>query len=191
MALPKGCVRFSRENHSASEPAKPPHQESLSEGGFVIYNDSFLPILGATPSLGIVLSNPAYPFAHEAGVYIPLTGEVFITSNRHQISGHQHVQISKFRKVGEKYECEEIRPDVPMGNGGVNYQDGVLFCAQGTHTDPGGLIYMSRHAPYETQTVVNNYHGRWFNSVNDVVVHSDGSIWFTDPCYGFEQAFRP
>ena len=77
-----------------------------------------------------------------------------------------------------------------MGNGGVNYRDGVLFCAQGTTTDSGGLIYMSRQAPYETETILSNYHGRWFNSVNDVVVHSDGSIWFTDPTYGFEQDFR-
>ncbi|KAG5912665.1 hypothetical protein E4U42_002019, partial [Claviceps africana] len=26
--------------------------------------------------------------------------------------------------------------------------------------------------------------------VNDVVVHSDGSIWFTDPIYGFDAGFR-
>ncbi|SPQ21347.1 7115df78-b77a-4322-8a19-b575c1a931d5 [Thermothielavioides terrestris] len=32
--------------------------------------------------------------------------------------------------------------------------------------------------------------GRPFNSVNDVVIHSDGSIWFTDPPYGFEQGYR-
>jgi gluconolactonase len=78
-----------------------------------------------------------------------------------------------------------------MGNGGVNYKDGVLFCAQGTFTDPGGLVYMSSEPPYTTHILLNNYHGRWFNSVNDVVVHSDGSIWFTDPTYAFEQDLRP
>lgn len=40
------------------------------------------------------------------------------------------------------------------------------------------------------QALVKNFHGRDFNSVNDVVVAKDGSIWFTDPCYGFEQDFR-
>jgi gluconolactonase len=29
------------------------------------------------------------------------------------------------------------------------------------------------------------------NSPNDVVVKSDGTIWFTDPSYGFLQGFRP
>ncbi len=32
--------------------------------------------------------------------------------------------------------------------------------------------------------LVSHYQGRRFNSPNDVVVRSDGSIWFTDPPYG-------
>lgn len=38
--------------------------------------------------------------------------------------------------------------------------------------------------------LVTNWHGRPFNSVNDVVVARDGAVWFTDPIYGFEQEFR-
>ncbi len=34
------------------------------------------------------------------------------------------------------------------------------------------------------EIVVSSYQGRRFNSPNDVVVKSDGSIWFTDPPYG-------
>ncbi len=30
-----------------------------------------------------------------------------------------------------------------------------------------------------------------FNSPNDVTVTSDGAIWFTDPCYGHLQGFKP
>ena len=33
-------------------------------------------------------------------------------------------------------------------------------------------------------TVADRLHGKRFNSPNDVVVKSDGSIWFTDPDYG-------
>lgn len=32
--------------------------------------------------------------------------------------------------------------------------------------------------------LLDNYHGRKFNSPNDVVVKTDGTIWFTDPDYG-------
>lgn len=76
-----------------------------------------------------------------------------------------------------------------MPNGGVNYKDGILFCAQGTaQTGTGGIYYMPRGKP--PQALVTNFHGRDFNSVNDVVVAKDGAIWFTDPCYGHEQDFR-
>lgn len=34
------------------------------------------------------------------------------------------------------------------------------------------------------RTVVDTFEGKKFNSPNDVVVHSDGSLWFTDPEYG-------
>ena len=33
-------------------------------------------------------------------------------------------------------------------------------------------------------TIAETYKGKRLNSPNDVVVHSDGSIWFTDPTYG-------
>ena len=33
-------------------------------------------------------------------------------------------------------------------------------------------------------TLADGFEGRRFNSPNDVVVHSDGSIWFTDPTFG-------
>ena len=43
-----------------------------------------------------------------------------------------------------------------------------------------------------TITVVcDRFDGKPLNSPNDVVVRSDGTIWFTDPSYGFLQGFRP
>ena len=36
------------------------------------------------------------------------------------------------------------------------------------------------------KTLVDNFAGKKFNSPNDVVVKSDGSVWFTDPDYGLQ-----
>lgn len=85
----------------------------------------------------------------------------------------------------------EVPINLEMGNGGINYGTGILFCAQGSSEDRGGLVYVDSHPPYATRTLLDNFHGRQFNSLNDVVIHTDGSIWFTDPIYGFEQGFRP
>jgi gluconolactonase len=66
-----------------------------------------------------------------------------------------------------------------FGNGHTLDHDGrVLACEHGPR----------RVARYERDgsrtTVVDRYQGRRLNSPNDVVVASDGAIWFTDPPYG-------
>jgi gluconolactonase len=167
--------------------------KNLSNGGFIIYDDAFLLIIGPAPELQVILENNTYPFAHEAGVYIPARDEVWITSNQFEVGRKKKVQIAKIKRSGspKNFSVENIDPGIDLANGAVNYRDGVIFCEQGTFTNPGGLVYMEPVPPYRTETIISNYHGRWFNSVNDVVIHSDGSIWFTDPTYGYEQNIRP
>jgi gluconolactonase len=38
--------------------------------------------------------------------------------------------------------------------------------------------------------LASKYEGKRFNSPNDVVVKSDGSIWFTDPSYGIDSEYE-
>ncbi|MFT4134872.1 SMP-30/gluconolactonase/LRE family protein [Microbacterium sp.] len=38
--------------------------------------------------------------------------------------------------------------------------------------------------------VADSYQGRRLNSPNDVVVHTDGSVWFTDPHYGIRNDYE-
>ena len=38
--------------------------------------------------------------------------------------------------------------------------------------------------------IADRYEGKRFNSPNDVVVKSDGSIWFTDPAYGIDSDYE-
>ncbi|MGI9370363.1 MAG: SMP-30/gluconolactonase/LRE family protein [Ruegeria sp.] len=39
-------------------------------------------------------------------------------------------------------------------------------------------------------TLASHFNGKRFNSPNDVVVRSDGTIWFTDPAYGIESDYE-
>jgi gluconolactonase len=76
------------------------------------------------------------------------------------------------------------RDRVDFTNGHVLDRDGsLLHCSHGrrallrTRFDAHGR-------PLGDEVVVDRYQGMRLNSPNDVVVKSDGSIWFTDPPYG-------
>jgi len=60
----------------------------------------------------------------------------------------------------------------------------LLTCEQGTRrvtrTEHDGSITV----------IADRYDGKRFNSPNDVVVRSDGSIWFTDPSYGIDSNYE-
>ncbi|KAL4936703.1 hypothetical protein BDV06DRAFT_88766 [Aspergillus oleicola] len=167
---------------------------------FQPFQPGFNEIITATSKIELLHENTSYPFAHEAPVYIPSTSDLFLVGNYQTPKGGAPIQISRmFRKnatnTGNRgkntWSREVITPDVPMANGGINYRDGILFCAQGTFSQKSALIWMNISAPYNTKTLLDNFHGRRFNSLNDLFIHSDGSIWFTDPTYGYDQGFRP
>lgn len=168
----------------------------MKDNGFLIYDEAFLSVLGIKPLLEVILRDRSIPFAHEACVFWPEQNALFITSNIFSDkSDEKKIQISRVDICDDgTYECKRIPngiPGVPMANGGVNYLNGILFCAQGTRHQESGLVHMLPYPPYEVRTMVSKFHGRPFNSPNDVVVHSDGSIWFTDPIYGYDAGFRP
>ena len=66
-----------------------------------------------------------------------------------------------------------------FANGNTRDREGRLVsCEHGgrrvTRTEPDGMITV----------LAESYRGRRLNSPNDVVVKSDGTVWFTDPTYG-------
>ena len=72
-----------------------------------------------------------------------------------------------------------FRKDSNFSNGNTRDLEGNLVtCEHGTRritrTEVDGTI----------SVIADNYNGKKLNSPNDVVVKSDGSIWFTDPDYG-------
>ena len=66
------------------------------------------------------------------------------------------------------------------------YSNGNTFDHEGRQLscEHGGRRVV-RYEPSGAVTVIaERYQGKRLNSPNDVVVHPDGSIWFTDPLYG-------
>lgn len=184
--------RITREERTIS--AKSIRTQKVEQPVFAIYDDAFLEVVGDKPSLSCILERD-HAFAHEAPVYVPEQDAVYFTSSplRNEKSGELYTAVGKASRQSDgKWSYEDVATDVSMGNGAINYEGGILFCAQGHKSDsePGGMVVMEIQPPYATKTLIDGFHGRLFNSVNDVVTHTDGSIWFTDPTYGHQQDFR-
>ncbi|MBM3934936.1 MAG: SMP-30/gluconolactonase/LRE family protein [SAR202 cluster bacterium] len=67
----------------------------------------------------------------------------------------------------------------------TNYANGLMFDAQGRlHACEGGGRRVVRYeADGSVTALVNGYEGKRLNFPNDLAIHPDGRIWFTDPYY--------
>ena len=83
--------------------------------------------------------------------------------------------------------------------GSVDVFESPAFNANGHCLDDEGRIVTAEHRGRAVsrighdglrEVLVDRYEDKKFNSPNDVVVKSDGSIWFTDPTYGIDSDYE-
>ena len=67
-----------------------------------------------------------------------------------------------------------------------NFTNGHTYDRQGRiiHCSHGARAILRSELDGSMTTLVDRYNGKRLNSPNDVVVKSDGTIWFSDPPYG-------
>lgn len=73
-------------------------------------------------------------------------------------------------------------PNSEFANGNTRDLQGRMVSCE-----HGGRRVIRRHDPENAaaiEVIADSYDGKRLNSPNDVVVRSDGSVWFTDPPYG-------
>jgi gluconolactonase len=115
--------------------------------------------------------------AHEGPVYMPGEDALYFTSVPRP---GPRVDIKRL-DLGS-LTVSVVSEDAGAANGMALGPDGrLVVCEQ-----IGGAIAAVDRATGERDVLVDG-----FNSPNDVVVKSDGTIWFTDPSYGWLQGFRP
>jgi gluconolactonase len=152
--------------------------------------------------IGARVVRAAAAAAHEGPVWIAAEKTLYFTSTPVRGSGGApKVNVDAVRLDG----CPLRELTGPVGAGRVrtvgydanaangmcaDRSGGLLVCEQGSLTTAARISRLDRRTG-QRETVVADLDGQPLNSPNDITVHPDGSIWFTDPSYGWYQGFRP
>jgi gluconolactonase len=162
---------------------------------FIAYSDEFSEVTGPEPRFYTVIETDA----HEGPVYVAGENALYFTtvpaSSGGPVPDSNRVAIKRLALDGGTYPLPPsalttVRAASNMANGMTLDREGrLLVCEQGTKDTPARISRMDL-ATGDVETVVDEWRGLRFNSPNDVVVKSDGTVWFTDPSYGALQGFK-
>jgi gluconolactonase len=142
--------------------------------------------MNAAESLVVGLEKVADVDAHEGPVYVADEHALYFTS-----LARPRPQVAIRRLDLSTGEITTVVERANAANGMTLDRDGSLIvCEQGTRMSDARISRLDPRTGAR-RTVVDSHRGMPLNSPNDVVVASDGAIWFTDPSYGYLQGFRP
>jgi gluconolactonase len=123
--------------------------------------------------------------AHEGPVFVAEEDTLYVTSVRREEVALRRVDLASGAVT-------TLLERTGMANGMTLAPDGALLvCEQGTRERPARISRVDRRTG-ASEPVVDGVGGLPLNSPNDLALHPrDGSLWFTDPSYGWLQGFRP
>lgn len=163
---------------------------------FVAHDARFGDVLGPFPQLATVIDTDA----HEGPVYVSDEDALYFTSvprpGTEPASRFPAVSIKRLALDGYRFPLEADRVSVVVkstraANGmALDLAGRLVVCEQGTPSEHARISRLE-WLTGTLDTVVDIWRGLRLNSPNDVVVRTDGTIWFTDPGYGHLQGFRP
>jgi gluconolactonase len=161
---------------------------------FIAYSEEFGEVTGPQPRFYTVVETNA----HEGPVYVRDENALYFTTvpvgSDVPMAGGKRVTIRRLALDGEyplpPSALTTVREDANMANGMTLDREGrLVICEQGTKGTPARISRMDLPSG-AAETVVDQWRGLRFNSPNDVVVKSDGTVWFTDPSYGALQGIK-
>ena len=156
----------------------------VSNADFLVFDrERGLELLGPNPSYEYVFHvNGA---VHEAPVYAPAQNKLFL-SQLAPPTGYLPQLVVDLNQNPPTLSEFLSDPPVYAPNGGTFHNGLIYWGASGGITNINGTeqrtgIRTLDPATNKTTTLLNNYFGGYFNTVDDLFVHSNGDVWFTDP----------
>jgi gluconolactonase len=159
---------------------------AVGDLAFVAHCPEFEAVIGDAPELRRL----AEVDAHEGPVYCADEDALYFTSVPRPGPDHTPAVQIKRLELERPDEAAVVVADANGANGMTSDPDGrLIVCEQGSRWQPARISRFDR-VTGERLTLVDEWQALRLNSPNDVVVSGDGSVWFTDPSYGYLQGFK-
>jgi sugar lactone lactonase YvrE len=159
----------------------------VRDSSFIVFDEEAgFELLGDTPSLEEVFT--VDDAIHEGPVYVPGLNVIIVSALEQNILSQIIINLNNTPPT-----LEAFTPTPPVyGVNGGRFFDGTVYWAvsggdiniNGTSLLQAPGIFTLDPFTNETKPILNNYYGQRFNGPDDLVIASNGDIYFTDPLYG-------
>ncbi|KAL8948173.1 MAG: hypothetical protein Q9222_005614, partial [Ikaeria aurantiellina] len=158
----------------------------VNQSDFLVFDrERGLELLGPTPSFKRIFN--VTQSLHEAPVYVPFQNKLYLSQLPPPYGFLPQLVIDLNQ---DPPTISEFLSDPPVyaANGGT-FHDGLIYWGAAGSLDNVGGSGMQQRVDIRTvdpttnksTTILNNYFGSYFNTIDDLFVHPNGDVWFTDP----------
>ena len=155
----------------------------VSKADFLVFDQQRgLELLGHNPSYEYVFK--LRDAIHEAPVYVPSQNKLYLSQLAPGFVPQLVVDLDHDPPTLSEFVSD---PPVYAPSGGTFHKGLVYWGASGGNNSTGVFteqrpgIRTLDPSTNKTVMLLNNYFGWYVNCVDDLVVHPNGDVWFTDP----------